>query len=106
MDLSPEVLTYLQTVKNYLKKNDEARRYFLHGVNEEMFFEHLTEIAQKNFKQLGEPMLNREQFDLLRKTMKAISIVDKSVTELEEEIPNPEKNIFVDYRGFGKICLN
>ena len=106
MDLSPEVLTYLQTVKNYLKKNDEARRYFLHGVDEEMFFEHLTEIAQKNFNQLGEPMLNREQFDLLRKTMKAISIVDKSITELDEEIPDPEKNIFVDYRGFGKICLN
>lgn len=106
MDLSPEVLTYLQTVKNYLKKNDEARRYFLHGVDEEMFFEHLTEIAQKNFNQLGEPMLNKEQFDLLRKTMKAISIVDKSITDLEEEEPNPEKNIFVDYRGFGKICLN
>jgi CRISPR/Cas system endoribonuclease Cas6 (RAMP superfamily) len=106
MDLSPEVLTYLQTVKNYLKKNDEARRYFLHGVDEEKFFDHLTEIAQKNFNQLGEPMLNKEQFDLLRKTMKAISIVDKSVTELEEETPDPEKNIFVDYRGFGKICLN
>ena len=106
MDLSPEVLTYLQTVKNYLKKNDEARRYFLHGVDEDKFFQHLTEIAQKNFNQLGEPMLNKEQFDLLRKTMKAISIVDKSITELEDEEPNPEKNIFVDYRGFGKICLN
>jgi hypothetical protein len=106
MDLSPEVLTYLQTVKNYLKKNDEARTYFLHGVDEEKFFDHLTEIAQKNFNQLGEPMLNKEQFDLLRKTMKAISIVDKSITELEEETPDPEKNIFVDYRGFGKICLN
>lgn len=106
MDLSPEVLTYLQTVKNYLKKNDEARRYFLHGVDEEMFYQHLTEIAQKNHNQLGEPMLSKEQFDLLRKTMKAISIVNKSVTEIEEEIPNPEKNIFVDYRGFGKICLN
>jgi hypothetical protein len=107
MDSSPEVLTYLQTVKNFLKKNDEARKYFLHGVDEEMFYEHLIEIAQKNFEQLGEPMLNKEQFDLLRKTMKAISIVGKSVNELEEEeVVDSEKNIFVDYRGFGKICLN
>lgn len=106
MDLSPEVLTYLQTVKNYLKKNDEARRYFLHGVDEEMFYIHLTEIAQKNHDQLGEPMLSKEQFDLLRKTMKAISIVDKSIIELEDETPDVEKYIFVDYRGFGKICLN
>jgi hypothetical protein len=51
-------------------------------------------------------MLNKEQFDLLRKTMKAISIVGKSVNELEEEDVDSEKNIFVDYRGFGKICLN
>ena len=68
--------------------------------------ETIIEIAQKNFEQLGEPMLNKEQFDLLRKTMKAISIVGKSVNELEEEVVDFEKNIFVDYRGFGKICLN
>ena len=106
MDLSPEVLTYLQTVKNFLKKNDEAKKYFLHGVDEKMFYEHLCEISQKNFEQLGEPMLNKEQFDLLRKTMKAISIVGKSINELEEEEVDSEKNIFVDYRGFSKICLN
>jgi hypothetical protein len=106
MNLSPEVLTYLQTVKNYMKKNDEARRYFLNGVDEEMFYEHLLEISQKNFEQLGEPMLNKEQFDLLRKTMKAISIVNKSVEELDDIEEDPEKNIFIDYRGIGKICLN
>jgi hypothetical protein len=89
-----------------MKKNDEARRYFLNGVDEEMFYEHLLEISQKNFEQLGEPMLNKEQFDLLRKTMKAISIVNKSVEELDDIEEDPEKNIFIDYRGIGKICLN
>ena len=66
MSLSPDVLTYIQTVKNYLKKNDEARKYFLTGVDEDFFFQHLGEIAQKNFDSLGEAMLNKEQFDLLR----------------------------------------
>ena len=105
MDISPEVLVYLKTVKNFLSKNEEARKYFLSGVDEEMFYEHLVEIAQKNFEQKGDAMLTREQFDLLRKTMKAISIANKSITEIEEEY-NPEQNIFIDYRGIGKICLN
>jgi len=105
MKLSPEVLTYIQTVKNYLKKNDEARSYFLTGVDEDFFFQHLSEIAQKNFNSLGEAMLNKEQFDLLRNTMKAISIVNKSKIEDIQSI-NPEENIFIDMRGLSKICLN
>jgi hypothetical protein len=105
MDLSPETLTYIQTVKNFLKKNEQAKNYFLTGVDEELFFEHLGEIAEKNFKSFGEPMLNKNQFDLLRTTMKAISIVKKSVDELSGE-NKPEDNVFIDYRGLGKICLN
>jgi hypothetical protein len=105
MKLSPEVLTYIQTVKNYLKKNDEARKYFLTGVDEDFFFQHLSEIAQKNFNSLGEAMLNKEQFDLLRNTMKAISIVNKSKIE-DTQVINPEENIFIDMRGLSKICLN
>lgn len=104
MSLSPEVLTYLQTVKNFLKKNEEARKYFLSGVDEDSFYEHLCDIAEKNFATLGEPMLNREQFDLLRMTMKAISIAEKTFDEPKG--PSPEDNIFIDYRGLGKICLN
>jgi hypothetical protein len=104
MSLSPEVLTYLQTVKNFLKKNEEARKYFLSGVDEELFYEHLCDIAQKNFISLGEPMLNKEQFDLLRMTMKALSIAGKTFDDPKE--PSPEDNIFIDYRGLGKICLN
>lgn len=102
--MESEVLTYIQTVKSFLKKNEEARKYFLSGVDEDLFFQHLSEIAEKNFKSFGEPMLNREQFDLLRKTMKALSIVDKSLEELPSV--NKEDNIFIDYRGLGKICLN
>jgi hypothetical protein len=105
MKLSPEVLTYIQTVKNYLKKNDEARKYFLTGVDEDFFFQHLSEISQKNFNSLGEAMLNKEQFDLLRNTMKAISIVNKSKIE-DTQVINPEENIFIDMRGLSKICLN
>ncbi len=105
MSFSPEVLTYLQTVKHFLKKNEQAKDYFLSGVDADLFYEHLCEIAQKNFDTLGEPMLNKEQFDLLRMTMKAISIADKSFDE-KSPTTTSEDNIFIDYRGLGKICLN
>ena len=38
-------------------------------------------------------------------TVKAISIVNKSIVE-ETQTVNPEENIFIDMRGLSKICLN
>lgn len=106
MKVSSEVLTYVQTVKNFLKKNEEANKYFLNGIDENIFFEHLSDIAEKNFKSSGEPQLSKEQFDLLRKTMIALSIVNKPIDELTENNQESENKIFIDYRGMGKICLN
>ena len=36
MELSPEVLIYIQSVKNYFDTNKEAGEYFLSGANEEL----------------------------------------------------------------------
>lgn len=98
----PEVLIYIQTVKNYLNNSDEARDYFIGESNEELFFEHLSEISQKNYESNGEVMLNKEQFELLRKTITAISISKKDI----KEEPKENKNIFLEIKGFGNICLN
>ena len=97
---SPEVLIYVQTVKQYFEKNIEAREYFIGDSNEELFFEHLKEISQKTFDKDGEVMLNKEQFELLRTTIKVVHIANKTYTE--EEL---KQNIFIDTE-FGKICLN
>ena len=35
--MSPEVLIYIQSVKNYFKTNNEAKDYFLNGNDEELF---------------------------------------------------------------------
>jgi hypothetical protein len=103
-EFSPEVLIYLQTVKNYLKTNLEAREYFLGDSDEELFYKHLCEISQKNYEKNGEVMLDKDQFELLKTTVKAISIVNKEIPE--EPNKNIEKNIFMDLGDFGKICLN
>lgn len=105
MELSPEVLIYIQTVKNYLKTNEEARNYFLTGVDEDLFFQHLGEISQKNLDDNGEVMLNQTQFELLKKTLIVLEIATKEFEPEETPISN-EDNIFIDMRGYGKICLN
>ncbi len=110
-NLSPEVLIYIQSVKHYFETNKEAREYFLGNADEELFYKHLSEISQKNFEKDGEVMLNKEQFELLRKTVSVLKIVSnkKPFVRPEENIDvtieeNP--NIFIEYTNFGKICLN
>ena len=48
-NISPEVLIYIQTVRNYFETNKEAKEFFLSNSDEKLFYEHLIEIAQKNF---------------------------------------------------------
>lgn len=50
MNFSNEVLIYIQTLKNFLKTNEEAGVYFLSNVNEIEFFDNLSKIAQNNFE--------------------------------------------------------
>lgn len=106
MGLSAEVLIYVQNVKNYFGTNADAHQYFIGTVDEEIFFIHLSEISQKNFEKNGEVMLSKEQFELLRRTLQAIEISTKDIPNDVDENFIQEENIFVDTRGFGKICLN
>jgi len=100
MDLSPEVLIYIQTVKNYLNTNEDAKKYFLSNGNEEFFFKHLSEISQKNFEKDGDVMLSKIQFELLRKTTMATSVLEPKNENIDNE------KIFIEIKNFGKICLN
>jgi hypothetical protein len=113
MNLSPEVLIYIQTVKNYFNTNKEAYDYFLGNSDEVLFFQHLAEISQKNFEKDGEVMLNREQFDLLRKTIIAIKIaktdnIPAKKFEIKNEDFNYNNGVFIGlpFPNFGSICLN
>jgi hypothetical protein len=95
----PEVATYMQSFRNFLKNNQEARLYFLSGVDEDLFFEHFEEVAEKNYKKSGDAMLNRDQLEELRVSMLEVDIIK------EPEIKIP-KGIFVDVPNFGFYCLN
>lgn len=101
-NFSPEVLIYIQSVKNYFKTNKEAYEYFLKDSNEDLFYKHLGEISQKNFDKDGEVMLNKEQFELLRKTIAAITISKKPIKTKKQK----KETLFFDIPNFGQICLN
>jgi len=108
--ISPEVLIYLQSVKNYFQTNIEAREFFLSNSDEELFYKHMTEIAQKNFEKNGTATLDRVQFELLRKTIAAITIVSKTEfkkrVEFKKEDFDYDNGVFIEFPNFGSICLN
>jgi hypothetical protein len=112
MSIPPEVLIYVQSVREYFKKSDEARNYFIGDSDEELFFEHLTEISQKNFEKNSEVMLDQIQFELLRKTITAITIATTDISETKFEIKNEDfdydNGVFIElpFPDFGTICLN
>jgi hypothetical protein len=110
-NISPEVLIYLQSVKNYFETNVEARSYFLDNSNEELFYKHMTEIAQKNFEKHGTATLDREQFELLRRTILALTIAEsntftKKDIEFKNEDFDYDNGVFIGFPNFGFICLN
>jgi hypothetical protein len=112
MDISPEVLIYVQTVKDFFKKNKNISDYFLKNSDEENFFKHLTEIAQKNFEKEEEPTLTQQQFELLRRTVIAIKIANSETPPKQVEIIDEDfdydNGVFIGlpFPNFGMICLN
>lgn len=96
--MSPEVLIYIQTIKNFFENNEETKNYFIGESDEDLFFKHLGEISQKNYEKDNEPMLTQLQFEYLRKVASAIQISKKEYTQ--------EELLFVDVPNYGYFCLN
>lgn len=105
-ELPPEVLIYIQTVKNFFKNNEGTRDYFLKQVNEDTFWKYLGNISKKNFEENGEVMLSEIQFELLRKTLIAIKISEIDDSDLLDDISfnlEVQSIIYIDDRGYEKI---
>jgi hypothetical protein len=93
--LSPEVLIYVQNLKKYFHSNVNAQKYFTGKDKEDVFFEYMSKISQKNFEESGEPELTPQQFEEVRE--KITGIVEKK----QEAV-----GIFISFGEFGYISLN
>jgi hypothetical protein len=94
MELSPDILIYIQTVKKFLENNKGTKEYFLTNVDEELFYNNLGQIAQINLEKNGEPQLSKEQFEVLRISLQIFKQVDEEIkTEdsIYDYIPNDIK---------------
>ncbi len=97
--MDTEILVYLQKVKNYLNSNDEAREYFIGNSDAEEFYKHLTIISEKNFVDNGQPELTKEQFELLRKTILAVTISKQDVFYSQD-------CVFMFFKDYPPISMN
>lgn len=97
-ELSGEVLIYIQKIKLYFEKNDENKKYFTSDIDDEIFYNHITEIAVKNYNKNGDPTLSEEQFEFLRKAMSVLSIIKNNNL--------PKIPLWTDLGKLGKICSN
>jgi hypothetical protein len=85
MEFLPDILIYIQTVKNFLENNKGTKEYFLTNVDEELFYYNLGQIAQINLEKNGEPQLSKEQFEVLRLSLQIFKKVDDDI-QIEESI--------------------
>lgn len=89
--LPPEVLIYVQNVKKYITTNEETREYFDVETNGGEFFDELTELSHKNFKETGDAQLTAQQFeDLRQKVLKR----------------NDMYGVFISIGNYGLISMN
>lgn len=100
MDLSAEILIYIQKVKSYFSNNTEATEYFIGDSDVDSFYNRLTELSKQNFENFGNPTLSKEQFESLRQIVFTVEVSKDDLPKTNED------NIFIDMRGYHKICLN
>lgn len=97
--METEVLIYLQKIKSYLNTNKEAREYFIGDSSIDEFYKHLSIISNKNFETNGQPELTKEQFELLRMTIKVVTIRNQRVFYSDDKL-------FLYLDDFPGICMN
>lgn len=86
-----EVLTYVQSVINYLENNETAYDYFIGSNSKETFINLLKDVAVINFNQRSEPQLTKEQFEILRLSTNIFDKIENNEMpedSIYEYIPN------------------
>lgn len=97
--MDTEILVYLQKVKNFLKTNDDASKYFIGDSDVNEFYKQLTNTSVENFEKNGQPELTKEQFELLR-------IAAIATTISKQRVFYSEDKLFMFLDDHPGICMN
>jgi len=100
MTLHPDILIYIQNVKNFFNQNNEIKKYYNIDINENLFYIKLIEISINNYKKNNDPKLTVEQFEKLKQNF--INEVNK--TNLDDEV---KQNVLLkSFSELSTIYLN
>ena len=99
----PEVLIYIQTVKNFIENNSDTKKYLIGNSDEDLFYQYVAKLAQENFEKTGEVLLSEAQFELIRKTLLAKNFTKSIFFSDETNIIELKSIIFTDERNISKI---
>lgn len=99
----PEVLIYIQTVKNFIENNNDTKKYLIGKSDEDLFYEYVGKLAQENFEKTGDVLLSEAQFELIRKTLLAKDIAKSIFFSEEDSDFKLNSLIFLDKRNISKI---
>jgi len=103
MKLPNDVLIYIQKVSKFFEDNHDAYEYYHLDKYYDFFIEKVTNIAITNFEKLNDATLTLAQFELIRKEI--LNLIElNNINKSKDSIVN--KNIFIEFMGFEKICLN
>jgi len=94
-----DVLIYINTLKNFFDKDQQAYQdmFGTLTIDKEVFFEEVSKIANKNYKDSGEAILSTEQiYEVVD------DLLGKKLSQRQEEIQLPPtfKKILKDFPPF------
>lgn len=104
--ISPEVLIYIQNIRQFFKSNEEAMAYFDINENDEEFFDRLSKISQENFDETGEPELSLFQFENLKQKITKSFPINKEIKTPEGDREIVTSGVFLVIGDFGYLSLN
>lgn len=64
--MAPEVLMYIQKLKQHFSISEIRQKYFYPDGNKNEFFDKVEKISDENFKKNGDPALTPDQFEIVR----------------------------------------
>ena len=94
-----DVLIYINTLKNFFDKDQQAYQdmFGTLTIDKEIFFEEISIIANKNYKENGEAILSTEQIYEVVDTLLGKKL---SQSQKETELPPSFKKILKDFPPF------
>ena len=97
-----DVLIYINTLKNFFDKDHQAYQdmFGTLTIDKEIFFKEISKLANKNYKETGEPILSTDQIYGVIDNILSKTLNPEETKQKESEFPPTFKKILKDFPPF------